>query len=80
MNFPIGLEDVKIVQGSSGRGLQVTCGVCGAVNWSHLEMRTALWACRNCEQVFTQYFPGLVEKFLAQEKEAAASAPQAATT
>jgi hypothetical protein len=79
MNFPIGPEDVKIVQGSSGRGLQVTCGVCGGVNWSHLEMRTALWACRNCEQVFTQYFPGLVEKVLAQEKEAA-SAPQTATT
>ena len=41
MNLPVGPADVTIVQGASGKGLQVTC-VCGAVNWNHLEMRTAL--------------------------------------
>lgn len=79
MQFPIGPEDVKIVQGASGRGLQVMC-VCGAVNWNHLEMRTALWPCRNCERVFTQDFPGLVAKVLKLQKTAAESQPQPATT
>ena len=61
MNFPISPEDVKIVQGESGKGLQVTC-VCGAVNWNHMEIAAAQWPCRNCGRVFTDYYPGLVKK------------------
>jgi len=63
MQFPVRAEDVKIVQGESGKGLQVVCS-CGAVNWNHLEIQDSLWRCRNCKQVFTDYYPGLVEKFL----------------
>jgi len=69
MNFPVSSEDVKIVQGASGRGLQVTC-VCGAVNWNHIEIQTAEWPCRNCGRVFTHYYPGLVEKVLKLQKPA----------
>jgi len=79
MNLPVGPEDVTIVQGASGTGLQVTC-VCGAVNWSHLEMRTALWPCRNCERVLSNYFPGLVEKVLKLQKSAPNAQPQPAAT
>jgi hypothetical protein len=63
MQFPVGPADVKIVQGASGRGLQVICS-CGAVNWNHLEIQESLWRCRNCKQVFTDYYPGLVIKVL----------------
>ncbi|MGD0696642.1 MAG: hypothetical protein ABSB82_17625 [Terriglobia bacterium] len=77
MNFPVSPEDVKIVQGASGKGLQVTC-VCGAVNWNHIEIQIAQWPCRNCARVFTNYFPGLVEKVLKLQKPV--SAPQPATT
>jgi len=64
MQFPVAPEDVKIVQGASGRGLQVICSTCGAVNWNHLEIQESLWSCRNCKRVFTNYYPGLVEKVL----------------
>jgi hypothetical protein len=74
MNFPVVPEDVKIVQGASGKGLQVIC-VCGAVNWNHLEMLTAQWPCRNCERVFTDYFPGLVAKVLARQPVVAPAPP-----
>ncbi|HEV2176146.1 MAG TPA: hypothetical protein VGW33_02940 [Terriglobia bacterium] len=67
MRFPLQPGDVKIVQGSSGKGLQVECP-CGAVNWNHLEIQESQWTCRNCGQVFTEYFPGLAQKVLAQEK------------
>lgn len=67
MNFPLGPEDVKIVQGHSGRGLQVLCS-CGCVNWQHLEISEATWRCRNCKQVFTHNFPALVERVLSQVK------------
>lgn len=79
MNFPVGPDDVKIVQGASGKGLQVMCS-CGAVNWQHVEMQTALWPCRNCERVLSNYFPGLVAKVLAQQKQDAESHAQPATT
>lgn len=82
MHFPVEPEDVQIVPGASGRGLQVRC-VCGAVNWNHVEIQESLWSCRNCGRVFTQYFPGLVVKVLAREKAAApaesAAAPQPAS-
>ena len=79
MNFPIQPTDVKIVQGASGKGLQVMC-VCGAVNWNHLEMQTALWPCRNCERVFTEYYPGLVAKVRALQKQETVAEAQPATT
>jgi hypothetical protein len=82
MHFPVEPEDVQIVPGASGRGLQVRC-VCGAVNWNHLEIQESLWSCRNCGRVFTQYFPGLVVKVLAREKAAvpaeSTAAPQPAS-
>ncbi len=79
MKFPVQPEDVKIVQGASGRGLQVTCS-CGCVNWNHLEVMTSLWSCRNCDQVITHYFPGLVAKVLKLQKpEAATEATRAKT-
>ncbi len=67
MKFPVGPEDVKIVEGQSGKGLQVVCA-CGCVNWNHIEMPEAIWACRNCGRVFTYNYPLLVEKFRALEK------------
>ncbi len=78
MAFPVRPEDVKIVQGSSGRGLQVVCSSCGAVNWNHLQMPTSLWSCRNCGRVLSYYFPGLVAKVLAQQKPEDAPAAQPA--
>jgi dissimilatory sulfite reductase (desulfoviridin) alpha/beta subunit len=79
MNLPVGPEDVKIVQGASGKGLQVLC-VCGAVNWNHLEMRTAKWACPNCGRILSNYFPGLAAKVLAQQKVEAEAQPQVQST
>ena len=67
MQFPVGPEDVKIVQGMSGKGLQVQCS-CGTVNWNHLQMPESIWSCRNCGQVLSDYFPGLAAKVLAQQK------------
>lgn len=76
MQFPVRPEDVKIVQGASGKGLQVTCA-CGCVNWNHLEVLTSQWSCRNCGRVISHYFPGLVVKVLALVKpeEAPAASP-----
>ncbi len=69
-------EDFKIVQGQSGRGLQILC-LCGCVNWNHLEISEASWTCRNCYRAISYNFPELVRKVLAlQPKEAAPPAPQ----
>lgn len=77
MEFPVRAEDVKIVQGASGKGLQVACS-CGCVNWNHVEVLTSAWTCRNCGRVLSHYFPGLVEKALALQKpEAEAEASHA---
>lgn len=67
MQFPVAPEDVKIVQGASGKGLQITC-TCGCVNWNHLEVQSSLWRCRNCEQVISNYFPGLVQNVMKLQK------------
>ena len=67
MEFPVRPEDVKVVQGASGKGLQVTC-VCGCVNWNHVEVMTSKWTCRNCGRVISTYFPGLVVKVLQMQK------------
>jgi len=72
MNFPVRPEDVKIVKGQSGQGLQVTCD-CGCVNWNHVQVLEATWRCRNCQRVFTHYFPALVEKVLALHQQAASA-------
>jgi ribosomal protein L37AE/L43A len=81
METPVKPQDVKIVQGQSGKGLQYTCA-CGCVNWNHLEMSSAVWACRNCGRVLSGNFPALVKSYLALEKqdeEAAAPADSAAS-
>ncbi len=70
-NNPIRLAELKIVQGQSGKGLQLVCS-CGCINWNHLEMPESVWKCRNCGRVLTSYYPGLVQAFLAFEKEHAA--------
>jgi hypothetical protein len=71
MQFPVRPEDAKVIQGASGKGLQITC-TCGCVNWNHLEVSASEWRCRNCGQVISEYFPGLVVKVLAIEKPEAA--------
>jgi hypothetical protein len=77
MNFPVGLEDVKVVRGRS-TGLQVACP-CGCVNFNYLDPQDTLWRCRNCRQVLSNDFPRLLERAAAREKlstaEAAAAAP-----
>jgi hypothetical protein len=72
MKFPVEPEDVKIVDGKSGKGLQVVCS-CGCVNWNHVEITEATWPCRNCGQILSHNFPGLVEKVMAQEGQAVRS-------
>jgi hypothetical protein len=77
MEFPVRPEDVKIVQGASGKGLQITCS-CGCVNWNHLEVQTSTWVCRNCGRIISHYFPGLVVKALEIQKPETESAPSPA--
>lgn len=67
MNFPVQAEDVKVVQGASGKGLHVVCS-CGCPNWNHVEITAALWVCRNCGQVLSNHFPSLVQKVLSMQK------------
>jgi hypothetical protein len=76
MKFPVGPEDVKIVEGNSGKGLQVVCE-CGCVNWNHIEIGEATWWCRNCGRVLSHNFPGLVAKVRALQLPAPALAPDA---
>jgi hypothetical protein len=71
MEFPVRPEDVKVIQGASGRGLYVTCA-CGCPNWNHIEVMTSEWTCRNCGRVLSHYFPGLVQKVLQMQKPAGA--------
>ncbi len=72
MNFPVGLEDVKVVQGRS-TGLQVMC-TCGCVNFNYLDPQDTLWKCRNCRQVLSNDFPRLLGRAMALEKQATAEA------
>jgi hypothetical protein len=67
MKFPVGPEEVKIVEGNSGKGLQVVCS-CGCVNWNHVEITEATWPCRNCGRVLSHDFPGLVARVKALPK------------
>jgi len=78
MNFPVGAEDVKVVQGRS-KGLQVVC-TCGCVNFNYLDPQDTLWRCRNCRQVLSHDFPRLLAAALALQKQAAAEAAAAPPT
>ncbi len=69
MNFPVGPEDVTIIQGRS-KGLQVTCS-CGCVNFNYFDPQDTTWRCRNCRQILSHDFPRLLEKALALAKEQA---------
>ena len=73
MDFPVGPEDVKLVHGHAGRGLQVVCA-CGCVNLNYPESVVPIWRCRNCGRILSQDFPRLVEKALALQREEAAPA------
>ena len=79
MNFPVGVDDVQVVQGRS-TGLQVMCK-CGCINFNYLDPQDTLWKCRNCPQVLSYDFPRLLEAAVARQKEqaAAVAAAQAAT-
>lgn len=74
MKFPVGPEDIKVVEGHSGKGLQVVCS-CGCVNWNHMEIAEATWPCRNCGQVLSYNFPGLVEKVKALQSSVGGAPP-----
>ncbi|MGO8816206.1 MAG: hypothetical protein ACLQVG_16330 [Terriglobia bacterium] len=82
MNFPVGAEDVKVVQGRS-TGLQVMC-TCGCINFNYLDPQDTLWRCRNCRKVLSNDFPRLLESAVALQKQAAATqvppAPPASST
>jgi len=67
MNFPVEPADVRVVEGHSGKGLQVLCS-CGCVNWNHIEITEATWPCRNCGRILSYNFPGLVERVMAVAK------------
>jgi hypothetical protein len=73
MNFPVGPEDVKVVHGHAGRGLQVMC-TCGCVNLNYPESLEPMWRCRNCGRILCQDFPRLVEKALARQPQEPAPA------
>lgn len=66
MEYPVKAEDVKLVQGASGKGLQVVCA-CGCVNWNHVEVSISLWICRNCGRTLSNHFPGLVSEVLSRQ-------------
>jgi hypothetical protein len=75
MNFPVAVDDVKVVKGRS-TGLQVLCS-CGCVNFNYLDPQDTLWKCRNCPQVLSYDFPRLLESAMAKQKQAAEAAAAA---
>lgn len=72
MNFPVGVDDVKVVRGRSP-GLQVTCS-CGCVNFNYLDPQDTLWKCRNCPQILSYDFPRLLDAAVTRQKQAEAAA------
>ena len=75
MDFPVGVDDVRVVKGRS-TGLQVVCS-CGCVNFNYLDPQDTLWECRNCRQVLSYDFPRLLEGAMAKQKHAAEAAAAA---
>jgi hypothetical protein len=75
MNFPVGVDDVKVFKGRS-TGLQVMCS-CGCINFNYLDPQDTLWKCRNCPHVLSYDFPRLLEGAVAKQKEAEAAAASA---
>lgn len=75
MNFPVGVDDVKVVQGRS-TGIQVMCN-CGCINFNYLDPQDTLWKCRNCPQILSYDFPRLLEAAVAKHKQMTASAAAA---
>jgi hypothetical protein len=78
MVFPVRAEDVKVVHGHAGTGVQVVCS-CGCINMNYPEQSEPTWRCRNCRRVITYDFRTLVEQVMALQKnevtaDAAASA------
>jgi len=71
MKFPVGPQDVKLIQGRN-KGLQVVCD-CGCVNFNYLDPQDPVWRCRNCQRVLSFDFPRLMEKVLAREEQKAPS-------
>ena len=67
MNFPVGVDDVKVVQGRS-TGLQVMCE-CGCINFNYLDPQDARWKCRNCPRILSYDFPRLLEAALTKHKQ-----------
>ena len=76
MTYPVGIDDVKVVQGRS-TGLQVMCD-CGCINFNYLDPQDTLWRCRNCTRILSYDFPRLLEAAVAKHKEQAAAAALAA--
>ena len=74
MAFPVGVDDVKVVQGRS-TGLQVMCK-CGCINFNYLDPQDTLWKCRNCPQVLSYDFPRLLEAAVARQKDKPPLPPQ----
>ena len=78
MTFPVGVDDVKVVQGRS-TGLQVMCD-CGCINFNYLDPQDTLWKCRNCARVLSYDFPRLLDTAMAKHKAQPAAATVAETT
>ena len=75
MTFPVSPEDVRIVHGHAGSGVQVVCS-CGCVNLNYPESVVPTWCCRNCGRILSQDFPRLVEKALALRSQGPAPAAE----
>ena len=78
MNFPVGAEDVKVVQGRS-TGLQVMC-TCGCVNFNYLDPQDTVWRCRNCRRLLSSDFPRLLAIAVERQKQMAAKEAEVAPT
>jgi len=72
MDFPVTTDNVKVVHGHAGRGLQAVCS-CGCINLNYPESTDPVWRCRNCRQVITYDFPRLAAAVLAAQKPEPAS-------
>jgi hypothetical protein len=74
MNSPVMPEEVKVVHGHAGRGLQVVCS-CGCINLNYPESTDPTWRCRNCGRLITADFTRLAAAVLAAQRQEPASSP-----